>query len=1235
MELKDITFDTLYKNADCFLRNVILMSKIMNQFWTYDSVTDEPMISHMESVCESLSLDDFTDMNDYFEKTAAFSQFAIKNIIRDIHTKIQREHLIMPARQVKETDSRTMEWLATRPGRNIREKLSGKNQLLAPVRFSSCDTQENRIFKSFLSILNVHFVNWKKFDAHNKQLEALYYEVYRWLKSEDAASIHNLNSSLPNNTLLNDKNYRKIWKAWNNIQLLDAMVRNDCKKEILKYNFGLTLTYLAIAGLVKKGVVFLQQPFVPEKQNNYNFSPLQHSVVTNLAKNQAEILLYFSGRYTIAGSNNEYMPVEVVLKTDGLHINIQNVKNQKESIYFAENQFIQLLKTKDLTEINKDLSAKIAGALKNIGAGTAAKTRDSVNNSLVLAIDCTQQQPCYSYEKNNAVTTDKLNANFIAQKWVWEKSDIVQIIPAPYLKHNQNNKNLFNITLNDVIDSNPDFTSEDCQKAADIFAKQLKKIFPDVNHFVYLVPDKMDDFAENYLAVAFDVNFLNVVPVPRSIARVFQWQQSKEFMSFKFAKDSYVRIIESSKGGLFYVTDIKVKFPDEKTKAILSQNNIPQCITWERQPTEVYENLNKAVKRNNIVKTFNINSGSQLTDGALYYFTKQQNVGDIPLWNDHLLELAMMADNTDKPIVLVGPNTIVNARKGRAEKINVPQKDLSIAAGIKFAEFRLIIGKDDEKKKKYYAYVENPNIMPFTEDTSCELELFYTYGAQKPYTLYLKTVVGGIIKRIEVRWEKNPHKDYVHVPGPEYITEMTWDEALNTKLRKSRTMDVRGLFERTCLALQCVNTTGWQHCKIDSLLKDKVSRSIKAIYLDLVDSNNNNVVCFPDDFAQGQKIQEGLAVSCLIVPSENPDGSIRTNKKGQLTLKAIDVQINDGKPNKSELSNYISPVLHLWNQGRSARNPSFPSDLFTTMQNIVSYGKNILNNDTIPPAVKNEVVIILAAFHENADIEVINYLKQVLDNTVNKHKNNQDSLYCQKRLLDAISYALGNIELEWQKDLFSKTMQLASLKNSTEEHQMCIDILGRALWRTRNSILALKPKDVDLLLNICVQNIENFVNKTDNLIPKIQKFAKTDNQNKGKAEIRDCLYELWRAKFSYLKTVELILALYRLRNHQTEIEEECLRILAPLPENRLIQRLKTLFPKLEQFSINDADLARNSILKEQNLKYKRIKSRIEFEINDQNWNRQIPDYLYVLEKYTKGESGGIKVLGIEDTDSDA
>ena len=49
-----------------------------------------------------------------------------------------------------------------------------------------------------------------------------------------------------------------------------------------------------------------------------------------------------------------------------------------------------------------------------------------------------------------------------------------------------------------------------------------------------------------------------------------------------------------------------------------------------------------------------------------------------------------------------------------------------------------------------------------------------------------------------------------------------------------------------------------------------------------------------------------------------------------------------------------------------------------------------------------------------------------------------------------------------------------------------------------------------------------------------------------------------------------------------------------------------------------------------NLVYPALKSRISFDIKDEDWDKSIPDYIYALKKFTRGDDCSIIVRKIQD-----
>jgi hypothetical protein len=174
--------------------NSILTNKIVKQ-WSVNN--DEPLKDRLSRIIEH-------------------SKESVKSITNRPRQKVLREHRILPVYAVHEVDSSSMHWLSRKSGRNIREKLAGKPYLKAVHRRMSVDTIENRLFKDFSLKLERYLI--KRVDALKIGFDQSEYEllgsIKKWLKSDNAAEIHLWSNLPPNNTLLQDRSYRKIWDSW-------------------------------------------------------------------------------------------------------------------------------------------------------------------------------------------------------------------------------------------------------------------------------------------------------------------------------------------------------------------------------------------------------------------------------------------------------------------------------------------------------------------------------------------------------------------------------------------------------------------------------------------------------------------------------------------------------------------------------------------------------------------------------------------------------------------------------------------------------------------------------------------------------------------------------------------------------------------------------------------------------------------------------------------------------------
>lgn len=213
------------------------------------------------------------EVKDRIYRIVSHSKESVLAIMEHTRDKILREHAMLPIHAAREVDSKSVQWLSRQPGRTLREKLSGKPYMKAVRRRSSVDTAENRLLKAFLLRLEQILIERQHAlsAAAEETCEELLVSLQRWLRTEDAAEIGNWGNLPPNNTLLQDKRYRKVWDGWLWLQTIDEQITGDSKRvhsDILSVIYWNTLSLLNYSGRFRT----VQQP-VGLDYDNFSISP--------------------------------------------------------------------------------------------------------------------------------------------------------------------------------------------------------------------------------------------------------------------------------------------------------------------------------------------------------------------------------------------------------------------------------------------------------------------------------------------------------------------------------------------------------------------------------------------------------------------------------------------------------------------------------------------------------------------------------------------------------------------------------------------------------------------------------------------------------------------------------------------------------------------------------------------------------------------------------------------------
>lgn len=150
---------------------------------------------------------------------------SVERLFHSLNQSPRREHALLPIRAVRELDANSFIKLSNRPGRTIREKLSGKPYLQAVRRFQSVDLPENRLLKAFVIRLTELLEMRQEFLGDVE--DEVFLRIQAWLLTDEASAISRWENLPPNNTLLSHRDYRRIWDAWRWLQTLDDDIARD------------------------------------------------------------------------------------------------------------------------------------------------------------------------------------------------------------------------------------------------------------------------------------------------------------------------------------------------------------------------------------------------------------------------------------------------------------------------------------------------------------------------------------------------------------------------------------------------------------------------------------------------------------------------------------------------------------------------------------------------------------------------------------------------------------------------------------------------------------------------------------------------------------------------------------------------------------------------------------------------------------------------------------------------
>ncbi|KJG23056.1 hypothetical protein UB37_07380 [Photobacterium iliopiscarium] len=1193
----------------------------------FDPVTMQPIEQSLSQICNSaVILGDSKKRQDRLTRLLDHCFQAIKRILAQPRTTIIREHEMVPVYKAQRIDNRSIEWLSRQPGRNVREKLAAQPHVLAQARKESYDISENRLLKAMLIQLEDLLFS-KQSCGLNDQQDQVIDLIQQSLRVPLFKAVKPWQHMPPNNVLMQDKQYRKIWDSWQAIQQLDQQLKTQQqeKNALLYFIFKEIVTQL----LANPQCHLIEQSWLCDyHQLSLPIAAGSHYQVEGIVRNERAVVKPFKLRL----------------------LSVQIIELQMDSQIYR----IDFLKDAELitSQLNGHVDNSIKAELKMV--------EPFVQKLLIDAFDCQR-----SYR--GKVRLDKpLVAGLISIE-LGHSKPLLMLDQSNPLRLNSllmsdqqgldcRYSRAFNISHAAV--SGVCLNQDKSEHASSELVELLAKIIKPSQAMHYLVSDHHSDFATINLRRDFNRCFTNASPLPRSIAAVYDLLGSNKIA---LKADDLFLIIDNS-GDALYVTPVMYKLYANKNKATqiyferhptlkiqgetekqlltqvlkksyphFPQSVLTKCLelfsfqdlsrtkfsftfkennefyTIEHhtikssletivtifQPSELsalFRDINhnrlfyvplsrtiicpkKGVQSNQWYEKINLVRGSQTL------LQKKQNEQNGLFWKDHLPQLStrLLKNGQEIPFFFVRDNISIKPVRDKAVDIPISE-GFELPEGEEIIEFKVTQGKGKLK-----------TIFPLTLSLkhklkwplTCQLELSYCYGDEQPYELrFIPIDDNAPFSSIKAEWGK-PEKNEVNVDFyyPEFPQYQTIAQLREVPKKGSTTETtniidwmVRNLDEVLDYEAFYTKGSSGKRITIDSSTIDWIPNRDFGFERSYLDSSNIFIHKdeLHDDFSQGEHISGNLVFN---------------EKKNGYSLKEISPAGQLPKPDLNKLRSRLRfPLVCFNDYARDYRNPELSREHIDKIDRALQAVNYLVQYEKIPSWLYEELSIIAAYFHKNLP----SYLVEKLLTGIEDKK-----LFRDQHLL--YSYALGDVSQQWQQQLLDKILQ--SVDDSGGTRAVSLDILSVAVWRHPDVIHKLSLAQVTKL-------VERLTDYLDN---EIKYLKPTDKPYR------------WAL---LLRRLELMLAILRCRgSHNLQIKD-AVGLFSDLSE-----LMKDCW-----LSIND-NLCLQLHQKMQQSD-SQVSSRVKLAVDKPTGYENTPDILYALKLYLTGEDGASQISITELIDSD-
>lgn len=1084
----------------------VLLLQLRNWFFSvlkFDPNTGDPLLSDITSFLDKVSgvipfnKEELEETNnnkfDWLYKSLSYNRRSLLYLLESPRNEIIRSHERMNIYQAREIDSAGIMEISRRPGRTVKEKVAVKPTILAVKREQGADTLENRLLKKYLiRLVNVLDERQKCFDElenEDSTLSRLYSVIRRWLKSEEAERIGKWQNLPPNNILLHDKNYRKIWRGWQFLLDLDEMILNDWNdidRLLSVYIFWKTLSILQ-----SKGSKILQSPL------KFDYNKFE---ICNIPFESANCVRVEAEEYALEINSNK---ITVIPKEGKEHI----IEIQFDKLIIENKVMPGALVT--LSDAD-NVSLKLANSIDKI----------SENRTIPAGFEEEQKYTAinfseFPYKSVSVSNTDNFESrdfstSLIRQFWTANtETDWINLetsnSPASYSER-VNDIKIETVSFEDVFfDSEEHMLSEEkLSSAAYDFMNSIRDFY-NTNTLYYLLPDYLEDFSLSRIRSTANTVFPNANPVPSSIGTVFAFHKSEEFKDLSLSEDDFAFVIEKSNdNSVFSITPIQAKttfeLNNQKVLKLSDYSEIPYGIRWEHHPSVIIENYNPSKVMDYIKSTvsetegiekagkiviisgqksienarlelpadnwFFFNKSFEASDGVAFCAHIQEMVKEIPMWSEHLpvLQMTYLKNGKRSGSNLTYGKTVLPIR-GQRQRIDIPEKFI-LNKNVKTYHFRLSRGGEGAVNSLRYEACLSNSAFPLKKNTECKLEMYYIYGEEHPFELYFVPVNSSELIRAKVEWRKIDENAF---PVPNFPPIRSWSEFVNWN--DGYTAESRDLadwqmknFNRIKSIFDFIeNRPNELHrytCRVPS--ETSFEKDNHGFFFSVSIAQNEYAKVYK---AQLHSFTEKIRIDNLISFSLNTkrEPLIKDVNKVYRTFGVTPGITLSNKQITSFGRSLRFPAIQIWNSSLSVHErKDVPEGFTNAVDNAKKVIEVLLNNDNIcqQSLLWDELLLQTCFMHKDA-IEItskwldINFFEELdFENTHWRVLEQQ---------LFEVAYFIGNAETDKQKEFFDWLLAV-NIENeyliSFKLQALCI-----SLWRGENLLREISPEKISLILN--------------------------------------------------------------------------------------------------------------------------------------------------------------------------